>query len=93
MLFVKQKEYLFTTPPGVFTNGYSICVNPLYVLGNGGISECYTGSRSGRRFWQWTEGHCADSDGYNNRYTSLEKSHLFTGVKCKCEFKQFKYRV
>ena len=34
---------MYCTPPGVYTNGYSICVSPLWVLENGGIPECCTG--------------------------------------------------
>ena len=30
----------------VHTNGYSVCVHPLCVLENGGVSECYTGPKN-----------------------------------------------
>ena len=31
--------------PGIYIDGYFICAYPLYALGNGGVSECYTGQQ------------------------------------------------
>ena len=34
----------------VYTNGYSVCLCHLWLLGNGGVSECYTASPN-KRFY------------------------------------------